>query len=245
MERFVFKDYDFDRNGFIKKEDVRVVLSYVPLQKKYSKLKIQYEREDFKDRVESQNELFDILNKTFDDKDKFDEHEFINVIENISSDIFSDETIKIFMQNKHKNERSEASKMPKPAESQKIVSPSLKSKFISSTLKTRTIEFDQTNILNLYTGTVNNNNKAQQIRIRSAPSSASTTAISSKHTSKQSKSRKDVYIKCLRTLKTSIPLHQALPLRLVKLNHHHQRLMLKTKWMIQIANTKKTHHHIL
>jgi Ca2+-binding EF-hand superfamily protein len=32
---FMYKFYEFDRDGFITKEDVRVVLSYVPLQKKY------------------------------------------------------------------------------------------------------------------------------------------------------------------------------------------------------------------
>ena len=166
LASFVFKFYDFDTDGFITKEDVRVVLSYVPLQKKYSKLKMKYEQEDFKDRVESQNELFDILNKAFGEKEQFNEREFINVIENVSSDIFifilmfllekrpfSDETIKIFMQNKRAGERCEASKTPKPAEPQKIASPSLKSKFISPTLKKRTIRLGQTNILNLYTGT--------------------------------------------------------------------------------------------
>lgn len=35
LASFVYKFYEFDRDGFITKEDVRVVLSYVPLQKKY------------------------------------------------------------------------------------------------------------------------------------------------------------------------------------------------------------------
>jgi Ca2+-binding EF-hand superfamily protein len=61
---FVYKFYEFDRDGFITKEDVRVVLSYVPLQKK------------FYDRVELQNELFDILNKAFGEEKQFDEREF-------------------------------------------------------------------------------------------------------------------------------------------------------------------------
>ena len=183
LASFIFKFYDFDRDGLITKEDVRVVLSYVPLQKKYSKKKMKYEQEDFKDRVESQNELFDILNKAFGDKEQFNENEFINVVENISSDIFifilmfllekrpfSDETIKIFVQNKTSSPKNaDVSKTPKPAESHKIASPSLKSKFISPTLKKRTVKLGQTNILNLYTGTGSNVNIKQTQQVKSNP----------------------------------------------------------------------------
>ena len=52
LANFIFKFYDFDRDGYITKEDVRVVLSYVPLQKKYTKGTMKFEQEDFKDRVE-------------------------------------------------------------------------------------------------------------------------------------------------------------------------------------------------
>ena len=40
LAEFIFKFYDFDHDGKITKEDVRVVLSYVPLQKKFSKNKM-------------------------------------------------------------------------------------------------------------------------------------------------------------------------------------------------------------
>ena len=31
MEKFVFSFYDFDKDGYISKEDVRTVISYIPL----------------------------------------------------------------------------------------------------------------------------------------------------------------------------------------------------------------------
>lgn len=31
MEKFIFNFYDFDKDGIITKEDVRIVLSYIPL----------------------------------------------------------------------------------------------------------------------------------------------------------------------------------------------------------------------
>ena len=53
---FIFDFYDFDKDGKISKEDVRVVLSYIPLNitklEKYSELKLKFENEEYKDRVE-------------------------------------------------------------------------------------------------------------------------------------------------------------------------------------------------
>ena len=47
MEKFIFDLYDFDKDGLISKEDVRVVLSYIPLNVKAkvnSELKLKYEQ---------------------------------------------------------------------------------------------------------------------------------------------------------------------------------------------------------
>jgi len=47
IEKFIFQLYDFDKDGIILKEDVRVVLSYIPLnvkKKVNSDLKLKYEQ---------------------------------------------------------------------------------------------------------------------------------------------------------------------------------------------------------
>lgn len=41
---FIFNFYDFDKDGVISKEDIRVVLSYVPLNTKYKENKLKFER---------------------------------------------------------------------------------------------------------------------------------------------------------------------------------------------------------
>lgn len=167
LANFIFTFYDFDKDGYISKEDVRVVLSYVPLQKKYSKYKMKYEQEDYKDRVESQEDLYNILNKAFGKKEKLNQKEFIDIVENVNSDIFifilmfllekrpfSDETVKIFLKNKQNNSKENESKTPK-VESHKIASPSLKSKFVSPTLKRRTLQLGEKSILSFYAGKSN------------------------------------------------------------------------------------------
>ena len=88
LSQFIFRFYDFDHDGFITKEDVRVVLSYVPLQIKNKKSKMKFEQHEFKDRVDSQNELYDLLNQAFGNKEKLSEQDYVNVIENVNSDIF-------------------------------------------------------------------------------------------------------------------------------------------------------------
>jgi len=47
LEKFIFQLYDFDKDGLISKEDVRVVLSYIPLNvrsKVNSELRLKYEQ---------------------------------------------------------------------------------------------------------------------------------------------------------------------------------------------------------
>jgi Ca2+-binding EF-hand superfamily protein len=90
MMKFIFNLYDFDKDGLICKEDVRVVLSYIPLntKDKMSITKSKYEKEEFKDRVESQDELHILLQKCFGINEKLDYTMFTSVIEKISSDIY-------------------------------------------------------------------------------------------------------------------------------------------------------------
>ena len=78
---FIFKFYDFDKDGKISKEDIRTVLSYVSLSQ---------EIQNYKDRVHSQKELSEILEKCFAKikGNTMDYKNFKNVIENEASDIY-------------------------------------------------------------------------------------------------------------------------------------------------------------
>jgi hypothetical protein len=89
LNKFIFDFYDFDKDGKISKEDVRVVLSYIPLNtQKYSQLKLKYEQEEFKDRVESQDELHNLLEKSFGTNEVLDHKTFQTVVENKKSEMF-------------------------------------------------------------------------------------------------------------------------------------------------------------
>ena len=86
---FIFDFYDFDRNGKINKEDIRVVLSYITLADspdiKSSGVNLSYNN-----RVNSQKELYNILSKCFDknENSEMDFDNFKNIIENKNSDIY-------------------------------------------------------------------------------------------------------------------------------------------------------------
>ena len=66
---FIFKFYDFDNDGRITKEDIRVVLSYVPVYKKSKNSNtLKFEVDNFDDRLKSQKELHKNLDSIFDTK---------------------------------------------------------------------------------------------------------------------------------------------------------------------------------
>ena len=177
LAKFIFRFYDFDKNGKIDREDVRVVLSYVPLNKKKdqkSKVKTAI-TEDFKDRVESQSQLVDILNTAFGDKKELNLNDYTQVIENVNSDIFililqflleskpfSKDTIHIFALNEKLTAEQKAMRTPKLI-SQKIASPSVTNRFISPTLKKKTLANNPAkNILSLYAGTSEAGNQVKK-----------------------------------------------------------------------------------
>ena len=168
LTKFIFTFYDFDQDGLITREDVRVVLSYVPLQtKNYNPTKLKYEKNEYADRVESQDELYNILNKAFGKKDTLNEEEFVDVIDNVSSDIlililvyimdkrpFNNETIKLF---ESITKTTEAQSISPNVIDRKIASPSLQSKFKSPALLKAKNDFFQNkitskNFLDLYSG---------------------------------------------------------------------------------------------
>ena len=79
--KFIFNFYDFDKDGEISKEDIRIVLSYVSLKEDFH---------NYKDRVNSQEELYSIIKKCFEKikGEKMCYKDFKKVIENESSDIY-------------------------------------------------------------------------------------------------------------------------------------------------------------
>ena len=88
----IFKFYDFDRDDKITKEDIRMVLSYVPTYKKNKKNSensgLKFDTEDFQDRLKSQKELHDKLNIIFGQKENINLEEFTEITKNKNSDIF-------------------------------------------------------------------------------------------------------------------------------------------------------------
>ena len=189
LAKFIFNFYDFRNCEKIKKEDVRIVLSYVPLQKtdldSIKEGNIEIVEENFQDRVESQEQLFNILNIAFKNKEEMNFEEYTNVVKNVNSDIFililmfllekkpfSSATMKIYSSSMDSPKKSDVSKTPNVQ--QVIASPSLNSRFISPKLKKKSLmgggkktNFGgAANILQLYSGVdnkpVNNDEKKDE-----------------------------------------------------------------------------------
>ena len=80
--QLIFNIYDYDHDGLIQKEDIKLLLSYLPL--KGIKDKNHYKRQ-----MESLEELDEILNLTFpSSKNQINYLEFKNIVENVKSDIY-------------------------------------------------------------------------------------------------------------------------------------------------------------
>lgn len=138
LVRFIFQFYDFDKDGKICKEDLRIVLSYIPLNKRKIQIK-NGSTSDYSDRIESQEELHNKLDAIFQNNTTISEDEFIKIVENVNSDIFlyilifllekrpfNNETIKQLENIKKSVLNLE---MPKSPGSKMIVSPTLNSIF--------------------------------------------------------------------------------------------------------------------
>ena len=88
--KFIFNLYDFDKDGKIKINDVKLILEYVPIntnQPKKAQL-LKYEKAAFIDRIEVQNELSTILSNAFGENETLNLHNFKKVIKERNSDIF-------------------------------------------------------------------------------------------------------------------------------------------------------------
>ena len=182
LAKFIFNLYDFNSIGKIKKDDVRVVLSYVPLQKNDEKTSkegnIHIVEEKFEDRVESQEQLFNILNLAFKSKDEMNFEEYIDVVKNVNSDIFililmfllekkpfSIQSIQLFAKGEESPKKIKVSRTPK-MDQQKIATPSMESRFLSPKLKKKNLVqkkgiSEAQNILQLYSGVDNKKVKVE------------------------------------------------------------------------------------
>lgn len=99
LVKFIFDFYDYDKNGQINKEDVRIVLSYIPLTtiSKVNSKTMPFEKYEltlmnfsvnFSERIESQEEIDMILEQAFGKSNTLSEKEFIKLTENLHSEIF-------------------------------------------------------------------------------------------------------------------------------------------------------------
>ena len=94
--KFIFDFYDFDNDGKISQEDIRIVLSYINLtymdSNNLQKKIVDGVNISYKNRLTSQEELCDILNTCFTDShiksNKINYKQFKYIIENINSDIY-------------------------------------------------------------------------------------------------------------------------------------------------------------
>lgn len=93
--KLVFDIYDFDKDGYITKEDVRIILSYIPILKE-SKTKANKEGafsregggdENFETRIRIQEEISELLELAFAGKHKLSLEEFQEFNEKETSDM--------------------------------------------------------------------------------------------------------------------------------------------------------------
>ena len=182
LAKFIFNLYDFNSSGIIKKDDVRVVLSYVPLSDSSSNIKenVELVKDKFEDRVESQEQLFHILNIAFKNKDKMNFEEYINVVKNINSDIFILLLMFLLEKKPFSNYSIQLHSMNLESPSlhlsatpqlipQQIASPSLHSRFLSPKLRKKKLDKNKnkglakaTNLLQLYSGVDNTKVKEEK-----------------------------------------------------------------------------------
>ena len=142
--KIMFNIYDYNRDGKISRNDVKIVFNYIPLKPNeiYQRYKIKYEGDNINDRKESMIEIKQTLDKIFEE-DYIDEDYFKYAIENINSDLFIFLLVFLYEKRPFNEDTIEYyKKLPRKSSSQfkkaitsvggglkLVVSPSQKSKF--------------------------------------------------------------------------------------------------------------------
>ncbi len=91
-----FYSYDFDRDGYITKEDVRLILSHIPI---VNTIKTKTSQEGtftqegggnqvFMDRVQTQEEISLLIANVFVDKKRLNYDDYVHVNQELSSEMF-------------------------------------------------------------------------------------------------------------------------------------------------------------
>ena len=89
LTKLIFDIFDCDRDGYISDEDCRLMLSYIPITGKLilKDKKNEYEKITFQDRVTSQEEIYKIVRKSFQNNIKIKYSKFCDIIEKQNSDL--------------------------------------------------------------------------------------------------------------------------------------------------------------
>lgn len=91
--KIIFNLLDFDKDGIIKKDDVKIILSYLPLNdvnnNKSMKKNLELSNDIFNFQMKSLDEIEDILNNTFQQfEDMMNYEQFIQTVQNQKSDVY-------------------------------------------------------------------------------------------------------------------------------------------------------------
>lgn len=91
-----FDIYDFDRDGYITKEDVRLILSHIPIVNTIQGSTVSegsYTREGggnqvFLDRMQTQEEISLLIQNVFGDKKRINYEDYVKINQEMSSEMF-------------------------------------------------------------------------------------------------------------------------------------------------------------
>ena len=147
ISKIIFKFYDFNNNGEITKEDIRIAISYVSLNIEEEKNPLK--EFNYSERARSQKELEELLDKCFNNeeckKETMNYFNFVKVIENVNSDIYF--LILLFLYDKKPFSKIgliEYEKQKKLTSNDKVLSP--KSKLVKTPSKKSSFSSCLTNL---------------------------------------------------------------------------------------------------